>query len=463
MMRRPIVLAVICAAVAATPVVLRGQVTSAPQTMPARPALTLADLERMALENNPTLPQASSEIEAARGRATQAGQLPNPTVGYTGSEISGGPIIRGGEHGLFVEQTIPLGGKLGLSRQIFNREATQAEALRDVQRQRILTDVRMLYYGALAAERRVDVRQNLAALGAEAVAVTRQLFNTGAADRPDVLASEIEARQLQVALETAQNDRYRVWHRLAALVGDVSLSPRPLDGSIDAPIPELQRDTMVQEILTQSPELKATRAAIERAQAALTRARREPVPDLILRGSGQYNRELLESNGRPVGWEAGVDVGFTIPLFNRNQGAVAESRAELGRAEKELNRVQLMLQSRAADVFDEYLTNLRNAETYKSEIVPRAEESYRLYLARYREMAAAYPQVLVAQRTLFQVTDEYIHAAESAWMSSLQLQGLLLEGGLDAPARVGEPMTNGAAMPMPIGSGGPGLGGTRRP
>ena len=446
---RSIVLAIVCATVAATPVLLRGQVTSALQTTLARPALTLADLERMALELNPTLPQASSEIEAARGRAKQAGLLPNPTVGYTGSEISGGPIIRGGEHGLFVEQTIPLGGKLGLSRQIFNRETTQAEALREVQRQRILTDVRMLYYGALAAERRVDVRQNLAALGAEAVMVTRQLFNTGAADRPDVLTAEIEARQLQVALETAQNDRYRVWHRLAALVGDVSLTPRPLDGSIDAPIPELQRDAIVREILGQSPELKATRMAIERAQVALARARREPVPDLILRGSGQYNRELLESNGRPVGWEAGVDVGFTIPLFNRNQGAVAESRAELGRAERELSRVQLMLQSRAADVFDEYLTNLRHAEAYKSEIVPRAEEAYRLYLTRYREMAAAYPQVLVAQRTLFQVTDDYIHAAETAWVAALQLQGLLLEGGLDAPTRVGETRTTGAGMAIP--------------
>ena len=447
MTRCSIVVAAICATVAATPVVLRGQVPATPQVVPSRPALTLADLERLALELNPTLPQASSEIEAARGRAKQAGLLPNPTVGYTGSEISGGPIIRGGEHGLFVEQMIPLGGKLGLSRQIFNREATQAEALRDVQRQRVLTDVRMLYYGALAAVRRVAVRQTLAALGAEAVMVTRQLFNTGAADRPDVLTSEIEARQLQVALETAQNERYRVWHRLAALIGDASLTPRPLDGSIDAPIPELQRDAIVHEILTQSPELKATRASIERAQAALSRARREPVPDLILRGSGQYNRELLESNLRPVGWEAGVDVGFTIPLFNRNQGAIAESRAELGRSEKELTRVQLMLQSRAADVFDEYLTNLRNAETYKSEIVPRAEESYRLYLARYREMAAAYPQVLVAQRTLFQVTDEYLHAAEAAWMAALQLQGLLLDGGLDAPARVGEPTANGMRRP----------------
>ena len=72
-------------------------------------------------------------------------------------------------------------------------------------------------------------------------------------------------------------------------------------------------------------------------------------------------------------------------------------------------------------------------------------------------MAAAYPQVLVAQRTLFQVTDEYINAAESAWLASLQLQGLLLDGGLDAAARVGD----ANAVSMPAG-GGTSRGVTRR-
>lgn len=405
----------------------------------AGPVLTLAELERMALENNPTLPQAAAEIEAARGRAQQAGMLPNPTVGYSADEVSRGPVIRGGEHGFFAEQTIPLGGKLGLSRRVFEREATQAEALLDVQRQRILNDVGILYYSVLAAERRVQVRQNLVNISAEAVGVSRQLYNTGAADQPDVLASEIEAREAQIALETAQNDRFRVWRRLAAFVGDPSLVPRPLDGSIDASIPELQRDAILQQVLRDSPEVKAARAAVQRAEAALTRARREPWPDLVLRGGPRYNRELLELNGQPVGWEAAFDVGLTIPLFNRNQGAIAEGRAELSRVQNEVMRLELSLQSRLADVFEEYLTNLRHAETYKTEIVPRAEQSYRLYLARYREMAAAYPQVLVAQRTLFQVSDQYVTSAEMAWMASLQLQGLLVEGGLDAPTRVGEP------------------------
>ena len=433
------------------PSIAHAQVPPSNPQGPTQPGqlLTLAALEQRALMRNPTMAQAASEVDAARGRAKQAGLLPNPTIGYSGDEISRGPVIRGGEHGVFVEQTIPLGGKLRLSRRIFERQTMQAEALVDAQRARILTDVRMLYYNALAAQRRVEVRERLAGVAAEAVGVSRQLYNTGAADQPDVLASEIEARQTQLMLEAAQNDRYRVWRRLASMVGDIGLTPQTLDGSIDATLPELDRDTIVREVLTQSPEIKATRLAVDQAQASLTRARREPAPDLVVRGGPRYNRELLEANGQPVGWEAAVDVGLVVPLFNRNQGAIATAGAELGRAQQEVSRLELELRSRVADAFDQYLTALRSAEAYRTDVLPRAEQSYQLYLARYRQGAAAYPQVLIAQRTLFQATDQYIEAAANAWTSALALQGWLLTGGLDpasSPSLAGERRTGAPSV-----------------
>ena len=39
---------------------------------------------------------------------------------------------------------------------------------------------------------------------------------------------------------------------------------------------------------------------------------------------------------------------------------------------------------------------MTRVRAYRDEIVPRAEESYRMFRARYEEMAAAYPQVLIA-------------------------------------------------------------------
>lgn len=432
-------LAVAAAAQTAPPSV-GSNAQAAPQSVTLGPPMTLAQLEAMALENNPTLRQAQAEIDAARGRARQAGTFPNPLVGYTGEEISGGPIIRGGEHGVFIEQTIPLGGKLRLSQSVFQREATQAEALADSQRQRVLNSVRGAYQQALLAARRVEVDERLAQLTREAVGVTRQLFNVGAADKPDFLQSEIEERRAQIELTQARNMQFRVWRQLGALIGEPGLSPRPLEGRLDGP-PELERTRLLEVILRDSPELKAARIAAERAELALRRARREVVPDMVFRGGPRYNRELLETSPtgpRAVGWEAAIDVGFTLPIFNRNQGNIAASRAELSRAQAEIRRAELEAAARFADVFDEYLTALRSAEMYRIDIVPRAEEGYQLYLARFREMAAAYPQVLVAQRTLVQMNEEYLEALDTAWRASIQLQGFLLTEGLQAAPRRGE-------------------------
>lgn len=408
-----------------------------------QPPLTLEALEVMALTNNPTMRQATAGIEAARGRARQAGTLPNPTIGYAADEVSGGPVIRGGEHGFFIEQTIPLGGKLRLGRQIFDRVADEAQALAELQQQRIRSAVRTLYYQALTMERRVQVQDRLAQLASEAVSISEQLFNVGAADRPDVLESEIEAKRAQIELIGARNRQFAVWRRLAAMVGDSRLTPRALATSIDTAIPELDRATALREAAERSPEVRVARADVERNRALVAQARKSTFPDLFLRGGSAYNRELLETTagGTPkaVGWEASVEAGMSVPLFNRNVGGIAAARAEQSRAEAELGRLELALESRLAGSFDDYLTAVRSSEIYRADVLPRAEEAYQLYLARYREMAAAYPQVLIAQRTLFQMNNEYLENLESAWRAALRIQGFLVEDdGLVAPGMVGQ-------------------------
>jgi outer membrane protein, heavy metal efflux system len=399
--------------------------------------ITLEQLEQLALQNNPTGTAAAAGIDAARARTRQAGAFPNPVVGYSGEEIKTGDLDRRGEHGFFGEQTIPLGGKLRLSQDVFQKTIEQAEAIRDLQRLRILSSVRQAYYSLLLTERRIEVQERLAALASEAVGVTAQLFNVGAADRPDYLEIEIESRRLQLQLNRSRNERLAQRAHLAALVGVRDVADRPLVGSIDAAIPNLERDQVLRTLMEQSPELRAARADLERTRAVTARARRETFPDLFLRGGSAYNREHGEDTGRPIGWEGTLEAGVSVPLFNRNAGGTAAARADETRAQAEVTRLELLLQSRATAQFAAYLTALRAAEAYRSEILPRAEEAYRLYLSRYREMAAAYPQVLVAQRTFFEMSTEYLESLNEAWRAALQLQGFLAGDGLDAPAAAG--------------------------
>src|SRR4029453_7507842 len=81
----------------------------------------------------------------------------------------------------------------------------------------------------------------------------------------------------------------------------------------------------------------------------------------------------------------------------------------------------------------QYQDSLTRVEKYRTQMIPRAQKAYDLYLASFRQMAAAYPQVLIAQRNLFQLHEHYISDLITTWQSAVEITGLLLTGGLEAP------------------------------
>jgi outer membrane protein TolC len=111
----------------------------------AERTLSLEALEKMALENNPTLAQARAEVDSAEGRRIQAGLYPNPIIGYSGEEVSLKDPSDRAIHSIFAEQTVLTAGKLKKSAEIFTKEAAQATEQLEAQRRRILTDVRVVF------------------------------------------------------------------------------------------------------------------------------------------------------------------------------------------------------------------------------------------------------------------------------------------------------------------------------
>ncbi len=398
--------------------------------------ITLEELQQMALQNNPTFAQSAANIQAAEGRKKQSGLYPNPTVGYQGEQIRGGSF-HGGEQGFFVQQDIVMGGKLGLNRKIFDQELKQAETEADEQKMRVVTNVRMSYIQALAAQQTLELRQNLCKLADDAVETSHQLANVGQADAPDVLESEVEAQQAQLAITMAEKNQLRVWTALAAVVGNPRLPLMKLEGKLED-TPPVNADELVEKIVNESPAVKIAELGVKRADAALAREKREPIPDLQLRGGMQQNGELLSApNGRSVGLQGFADVGVRIPLFNHNQGNIAIAKADAERARREEERVKLLLRERAASVVQNYTFSQAAVDRYKNQMIPRAQKAYEMYRKKYQEMAAAYPQVLIAQRTLIQLEVSYVTALESFATSSLSLQSYLLTDGLESPAQPG--------------------------
>jgi cobalt-zinc-cadmium efflux system outer membrane protein len=405
------------------------------QTPPSElKTITLEELQQMALQKNPTFAQSAANIQAAEGRKKQSGSYPNPTVGYQGEQIRGGSF-HGGEQGFFVQQDIVLGGKLGLNRKIFDQELKQAETEAEEQKLRVVTNVRMSYTQALAAQQTLKLRQDLSKLADDAVETSHQLANVGQADAPDVLESEVEAQQAQLAVTMAEQNRERLWKALAAVAGNPRLPLMKLEGKLED-TPQVNADELVEKIVNESPAVRIAELGVKRTEAALARAKREPIPDLQLRGGMQQNGELL-SNGRAVGLQGFADVGVRIPIFDRNQGNIAAAKADAERATREVERVKLVLRERAASVVQNYTFAQTAVDRYKNQMIPRAQKAYEMYTKKYQEMAAAYPQVLISQRTLMQLEVSYITALESFATSSLSLQSYLLTDGLEAPSQPG--------------------------
>jgi cobalt-zinc-cadmium efflux system outer membrane protein len=416
---------------------------------PAAPPtfLRLEDLESLALRGNPTMAQAEAVIRAAEGRRVQAGLYPNPTVGYSGQELAFRGADRKSEHFLFAQQTFVTAGKLRYSREVAAQDKVQAQILRDAQRQRLLTAVRLLFYEALGAARFVELRQELARIVREAVGVSEELYNVGQADRPDVLEAEVEAQRADLDLVEAQNNQERVWQQLAAVVGDPELPPSPLAGDLEAEVPALDEREVVARLLRESPDVQIAQAGVERARAALRHARAERIPNVVVRGGLGYSTEPTDRN-RDTGVEAFVEIGVPLPIFNRNQGNIAAAEAELDRTERDLRRVELALRSRVSPALAAYRSRLHAVDRYQRQILPRAEQAYALYLARFRQMAAAYPQVLISQRTLAQARTDYVRALMDVWQQTVLVRGLLLTGGLEEVQPPGGPAETGA-MPSP--------------
>lgn len=414
------------------------------QVVPAGPVMSLETLEGMATQRNPTLAQAEAAIRAAEGRRRQAGLFPNPIAGYFLEEFAFRSPGETAEQGAFIEQTIPLGGKLSKAQRVFALERDQATILAEAQRLRVTNSIRVLYYDTLGAQRLVELRDDLSQLAREAVEITKELSNVGQADRPDQLEIEIESERAEIDFLRAQNDWMRSWQTLAAMVGNPSLPPARLAGSPEEDLAALNETQLLETLVSQSPDIRVAQAGVERAGAVLARARAERVPDLFLRGGLGYNYERFEPvtpssvAGQRKGLEGRLEVGVTVPIFNRNQGGIAAAEAELAIAERDLERLQLVLRSQFAWNFREYRNAVQMVERYRTAVVPRAREAYRMYLANFRQMAAAYPQVLIAQRTLFQVEVEYARALVQLRETTVRLRGFLLEGGLDPLSRPGE-------------------------
>jgi len=385
--------------------------------------LSLADLEQMALASNPSVARASALVGAARGNWIQVGLPPNPSIGYDGQQLGSGG--RAEQQGVLFGQEFVRGGKLRLNRAVADRELARAQQELAAQQQRVLTDVRIAFYQVLLAQRAIDLTESLVGISTQGVKTVEALFRAKEANRADVLQAQLEVENARILARNARNRHTSAWQGLTAVVGEPKLPPQPLAGDAFAAPLDIDFQETLQYIQTASPEVAAAAMEIERARAALDRARVEPVPNLTVQGLVNVIDNGI--GGRP---DAGITVSVPIPLFNRNQGAILQSQHQIAAAERALQQLELGIQNRLAAAYERYTNARYQVERYRTAILPAASESLDLMRKTYEAGETNYVSLLVAQRTYFQTNINYLEAIQALRIAEAEIEGLLLSNSL---------------------------------
>lgn len=380
----------------------------------------LPELIGLAVKRNPRLAQVAWAVETARGRAVQAGLYPNPTLSVTGDELGD----RFGPGGIwtapYFQQEIVTANKLGLSRAAALKEVDQAALTVVSERYRIFTDVRQNYWELVTLQRRAAILGELITLAEQSVENAEKLLRAKEGSRLDVVQLEVDLERYRADLDATNRSLPAAFRRLAASVGVSDLPPTPVAGDLEIPLPDYELERVKAYVLGIHPDLRAAQVGVERAQLALRRATVEPVPNVTV-GAGYVRQNQNQSND----WV--IAASIPVPLWNRNQGNIRAANAQLGEAANEVGRVQNDLTGRLSVAFGLYTAARTRAEKYKSAILPKAEESYRLSLKAYQGGQFEYLRVLQAQRAVAEARLEYLRSLGEMWRAASEIAGLMLE------------------------------------
>ena len=406
--RTHLVRSVLMPAMLAAPVGVAAQApTSAPVTR-----LTRDEAVALALRENPTLRAKALEVRATQANEITASLRPNPTTTYSAEQLGGRNTDP--QYTIAVGQTIELGGKR--ERRIASAQAATRVAgheLADVRRQ-VIAQVKKAFTDVLVAQATLSLAQDTLRTLDEVERLQR--FR---AERGDI--SELELLRIQVQRFAFERDMSDARQAIAAAkitlrqVAGPTVIADDLDVIGDLDFRELvpSREELYRRAIENRPDLRAAEAARARARAdnelAHANAWWDVTPQL------QYQR---------IGDDNTIGVGVSIPIriFDRNQGEIARTRAEIDRADtlREVARAQVMAD---VDTAVSALTIQRERVTLlRGTYLPKAQQARDTVEFAYRRGGVSLLDFLDAQRTYRETSLEQLRALGNYWGAVYQLE-----------------------------------------
>ncbi|MES2729008.1 MAG: TolC family protein [Pseudomonadota bacterium] len=369
-------------------------------------ALTLDQAIANALANSPVLGAQTSRSQAMQANSQQAGARANPELSIAAENILGdGPYedMQAAEVTYGVSQLVEMPGKRSNRIAIAKSEETRAHMQMDTASLDLIRDVTIAYAEALAAIEAAAIQEQQQAL-AQAV-LDGVVAKVEAGKEPPIQKSkaEIAAASSQIALDRARRSIDTKIKVLNALLGQdekaMTLDAATLP-SVTEPLPFEE----YQQKLGTTPDALALKADVARAQSALSYEKANAVPDPTF--------NLGVRDFRDEGEQAFIaGVSLPIPVFNANRASIKRAGHELNATVLDSRSNQFSLESQLAESYAAFVNAYREAQALSKSVLPGAHDAFNVARAGYEAGKFNYLEMLDAQRTLFDASQQFNQSA----------------------------------------------------
>jgi cobalt-zinc-cadmium efflux system outer membrane protein len=369
------------------------------QTIP--PELEVETAVRIAVENHPALAAAGADIAGSEGLLRQSQVRPNPLLSIHSENwrFYGDPSFDLGQDlDLFVFGTQPIerGGKRDRRIELADQGRRIAELKRAETEWRVRQGVRRTFWRALLAQSEEELLRENARVFGQVTRYHEERVREGAMAGVDLIRVRLEEDKLRLQSELAGAETLRAKNELAQAMG---LRPSQSQFHLKGDVRELpQGGANLDELLRLAME---KRADILLAEAEVESARRSVALETA---QAKPNWDVLFGYKRTAGFNTLLGgVAIPLPLFDKNEGNIQFRRTVVDRSEAILRERQTTARIEiqgAVDVLSKRVDMLTQVE---QGMVQRAEESWQIAQAAYREGATDLLRFLDAQRSLNEV------------------------------------------------------------
>jgi cobalt-zinc-cadmium efflux system outer membrane protein len=397
----------------------------APGTAPQ--ALTLDTAIGLAIGQNLEISVARQEIQATDGAVLQAGLRPNPEASALEEDLRRGRRTTT----LQLTQPFELGGKRAARTTVAERARDQAEQNMRQLRADVRASVVGTFHEVLVAQERVRLAEESVGLARSATLVASKRVLAGKVSPVEETRARVAEAAIRVELLQAEGTLRSARQRLSSLWGDRQPGFASVAGQL-ADLPLEPSDAFVEERYRLSPALRQARLELERRRAIVELEQARAVPDI----SVTVGAKRLQEAGVT---QAVVGVSIPFPLFDRNQGNLAEALGRENKARDELSLAELRLATDIAQARERLRSARAEALTLERDALPGARSAFDAATTGFSLGRFSFLEALDAQRTYFLTRAQYLRALSDTFRAAADIERLLSiaddEPGLVAPTK----------------------------